>query len=87
MNRRSFIGSALSAFAGVVAAIYVPSMPLVSEDAIPGAPLRGGVRSRHEAYNVGSQGGWLSANDIRRWEDMNPRKLVDLGPVTFGNMT
>ncbi len=34
--------------------------------------LRGDIRSRYEAYSIGRQNGWLSANDIRRLENMNP---------------
>lgn len=33
--------------------------------------LRGDVESRYNAYAVGRQWGWLSANDIRRMENMN----------------
>jgi len=34
--------------------------------------LRGDVKSRYDAYAVGRQNGWLSTNDIRRLENMNP---------------
>lgn len=34
--------------------------------------LRGDTKSRYEAYAIGRQWGWLSANDIRRLENMNP---------------
>lgn len=34
--------------------------------------LRGDVKSRYEAYAVGRTNGWLSANDIRSMENMNP---------------
>ena len=34
--------------------------------------LRGDVKSRTEAYTAGRNGGWLSANDVRKLEDMNP---------------
>jgi len=34
--------------------------------------LRGDIKTRYEAYRVGRQWGWLSANDILRMEDMNP---------------
>ncbi|MEW5952642.1 MAG: phage portal protein [Bacillota bacterium] len=34
--------------------------------------LRGDAKSRAEAYAVGRQWGWLSVNDIRRLENMNP---------------
>lgn len=34
--------------------------------------LRGDIKSRYDAYGVGRDKGWLSANDIREMEDMNP---------------
>jgi len=34
--------------------------------------LRGDLKSRYDAYAVGRQWGWLSANDVRDLEDMNP---------------
>jgi HK97 family phage portal protein len=34
--------------------------------------LRGDIQSRYEAYAQGRQNGWLSANDIRSMENMNP---------------
>ena len=34
--------------------------------------LRGDLKSRYEAYAVGRQWGWLSANDVRTSENMNP---------------
>lgn len=34
--------------------------------------LRGDTTARYGAYAVGRQNGWLSANDIRRLENMNP---------------
>jgi HK97 family phage portal protein len=40
--------------------------------------LRGDIQSRYAAYAVGRQNGWLSANDIRELENMNP---VDGGDV------
>lgn len=40
--------------------------------------LRGDIKSRYEAYAVGRQNGWLSANDIRELENMNP---IDGGNV------
>ena len=36
------------------------------------AILRGDIKSRYEAYAVARQWGWLSANDIRALENMNP---------------
>lgn len=40
--------------------------------------LRGDIKTRYDAYATGRQWGWLSANDIRRFENMNP---VDGGDV------
>jgi HK97 family phage portal protein len=34
--------------------------------------LRGDIESRYKAYAVGRQNGWLSADDIREMENMNP---------------
>lgn len=34
--------------------------------------LRGDIKSRYEAYAVARQNGWMSANDIRKLENMNP---------------
>ena len=36
------------------------------------ALLRGDTPSRYSAYSIGRMGGWLSANEIRRLENMNP---------------
>lgn len=36
------------------------------------ALLRGDISSRYQAYSIGHQNGWLSANDIRELENMNP---------------
>ncbi|TXH48129.1 MAG: phage portal protein [Desulfurellales bacterium] len=36
------------------------------------ALLRGDTTSRYQAYSIGRQNGWLSTNDIREMEDMNP---------------
>lgn len=33
--------------------------------------LRGDIKTRFEAYAIGRQWGWLSVNEIRRWENMN----------------
>lgn len=40
--------------------------------------LRGDIKSRNEAYAIGRNWGWLSANDIREMENLNP---VDDGDV------
>lgn len=34
--------------------------------------LRGDIQSRYRAYAVGRQWGWLNADEIREYEDMNP---------------
>jgi HK97 family phage portal protein len=34
--------------------------------------LRGDMKSRYDAYFVGRNGGWLSPNDVCRFENMNP---------------
>ena len=34
--------------------------------------LRGDIASRYAAYAIGRNGGWLSSNDIRRFENLNP---------------
>lgn len=36
------------------------------------ALLRGDTKSRYEAYAIAREKGWLSVNDIREFEDMNP---------------
>lgn len=33
---------------------------------------RGDIHSRYRAYAIGRQWGWLSADDVREWEDLNP---------------
>jgi HK97 family phage portal protein len=40
--------------------------------------LRGDISSRYTAYSIGRQNGWLSANDVRRMENMNPIKGGDV---------
>jgi len=34
--------------------------------------LRGDIQTRYQAYATGRQWGWLSINDVRKLEDMNP---------------
>jgi HK97 family phage portal protein len=48
--------------------------------------LRGDYSSRMQGYAIGRQNGWLSANDIRDMEDMNPIPDGDAYLVN-GNMT
>jgi HK97 family phage portal protein len=45
---------------------------------ITAALLRGDTKSRFEAYGIGRQWGWLSANDIREKENENPVADGDL---------
>lgn len=47
--------------------------------------LRGDIKSRYEAYSTARQNGWMSANDIREIENMNPIDGGDIYMVN-GNM-
>jgi len=51
--------------------------------------LRGDYKSRMEGYAIGRQNGWLSANDIRRLEDLPPIPEEQGGDeyLVNGNMT
>ncbi len=40
--------------------------------------LRGDAKSRNESYRIGRNGGWLSVNDIRSLENLNP---IDNGDI------
>lgn len=51
-----------------------------------GALLRGDLKTRYESYGKGIQWGWLSPNDCRELEDMNPREGGDVY-LTPMNMT
>ena len=46
--------------------------------------LRGDYQSRMNGYSVGRQNGWLSANDIREMEDMNPIPAEEGGELVPG---
>ena len=50
--------------------------------------LRGDYKSRMEGYAIGRQNGWMSANDIRRLEDMDEISAEDGGDLYLvnGNM-
>lgn len=50
--------------------------------------LRGDFKTRMEGYSFGRQNGWLSANDIRELEDMNPIPAEQGGDIYLvnGNM-
>ena len=51
--------------------------------------LRGDYQSRMQGYAVGRQNGWLSANDIREMENMNPIPEEEGGNLYLinGNLT
>lgn len=40
--------------------------------------LRGDLKARYEAYAIGRNWGWLSVNDVRAWENMNPLEGGDV---------
>jgi len=50
--------------------------------------MRGDYKSRQEGYAIGRQNGWMSANDIRRLESMNPISEDEGGDLYLvnGNM-
>jgi HK97 family phage portal protein len=50
--------------------------------------LRGDYATRMNGYAIGRQNGWLSANDIRKLEDLNPISVEDGGDryLVNGNM-
>ena len=51
--------------------------------------LRGDYQSRMNGYSIGRQNGWLSANDIREMENLNPISAEEGGDLYLinGNMT
>ena len=51
--------------------------------------LRGDYQSRMNGYAIGRQNGWLSSNDIRLLEDLNPIPEEEGGNLYLinGNMT
>jgi HK97 family phage portal protein len=49
------------------------------------AMLRGDYKTRMEGYKIGRQNGWLSANDIRDLEHMNPIPADEGGDKYFVN--
>lgn len=53
--------------------LFLPSerKSFFAEFAVDGL-LRGDIQSRYQAYAIGRQNGWLSADDIREMENMNP---------------
>jgi HK97 family phage portal protein len=49
--------------------------------------LRGDTTARYQAYSVGRQWGWLSANDVRERENMNPIEGGDTYMVPLNMMS
>lgn len=52
--------------------------------------LRGAIATRYAAYAIGRNWGWLSPNDIRRMENLNPIKggdAYDIPPNSATNIT
>ena len=51
--------------------------------------MRGDYQSRMQGYSIGRQNGWLSTNDIREMEDLNPISEADGGNfyLVNGNFT
>lgn len=47
--------------------------------------LRGDLKSRYEAHSIGINTGWLTRNEVRRMENMNPLPGLDM-PQTALNM-
>jgi len=43
--------------------------------------LRGDLKSRYDAYAIGLQNGWLSPDDVRELEDMNPLPPAQGGDI------
>lgn len=50
------------------------------------ALLRGDISKRYSAYSIGRNGGWLSTNEIRKAENMNPIEGGDDDYLTALNM-
>ena len=48
--------------------------------------MRGDLKSRYESYQIGINNGFLSPNEVREKEDMNPRDGGDIY-LTPMNMT
>ena len=39
--------------------------------------LRGDIKSRYDAYNLAIRTGWMSRNEVRRLENLNPVDGLD----------
>lgn len=57
--------------------LFVRNSPYFASFNVDGL-LRGDIKSRYEAYAIGRNWGWLSANDVREKENMN---AIDNGDV------
>jgi HK97 family phage portal protein len=55
----------------------------------PASLIKGDIKTRYYAYSVGRQWSWLSANDIRENEDMNPIEGGDeyIKPMNYVPLT
>jgi hypothetical protein len=53
------------------------------------ALLRANMQARMAAYATGLQSGWLTINDVRRWEDLYPveSEAADTVRVPLANVT
>lgn len=73
--------------AEIVGSLVMPEQraTLLAEHNLAGL-MRGDLKSRNEAYAVGVQNGWLSRNEVRSLENLNPEPGLDefLAPL---NMT
>jgi len=59
--------------------LFMPSETKLFSEILVAGLLRGNIKSRYEAYNIGHNAGFLSVNDIRRLENMNP--IGDKGDI------
>ena len=48
--------------------------------------LRGDIKTRYEGYHLAVNDGWMSGNDVRKLENMEPREGLDEYLIN-GNMT
>lgn len=62
----------MTMFQEVVKRDLLPDDPKIVCRINPAGLVRGDMKSRYAGYAVGRQWGWLSPNDVREKEDMNP---------------
>lgn len=55
----------------ILCKLLSPDGPFFAEHAVEGL-LRGDIQARYQSYATGRQWGWLSVNDIRELENLNP---------------